>query len=139
MENEPPFLGRGWSFPPSFSLGGADVLTVHGVEDIRQSLEILLATRPGERVLQDHFGCDLSRFMFEEVDQSLKNRLYNLISAAILFHEPRIKLNRLNIEESEPGSGLLLIQLDYTVLATNSRFNMVYPFHLNEAAANPGT
>ena len=133
MATEQSFLGRGWSFPPTFTRGGAGVEMVSGIEDIHQSLQILLSTRLGERVMQDDFGCDLSYVLFEEIDQSLVNALTGLISDAILYHEPRITLERLDISESEGQQGLLLISIDYTVRGTNSRFNMVYPFYINEA------
>ena len=135
MSSDQSFLGTGWSFPPAFTKGGADVEMVSGAEDIQQSLQILLSTRLGERVMQDEFGCDLHGFLFEEVSQSLINSLTGLISDAILYHEPRINLERLDIAESETEPGLLLIQIDYTIRSTNSRFNMVYPFYINEAIA----
>ena len=110
---------------------------VTGVEDIRESLQILLSTRLGERVMQDEFGCELHSVLFEEVDQGLINTLISAISDAILYHEPRIKLDQLDVSESETEQGLLLISIDYTVKSTNSRFNMVYPFYINEAST-PG-
>ncbi len=132
------FLGTGWSFPPSFTRGGAEVDMVSGVEDIHQSLQILLSTQRGERILQEEYGCDLNEVLFEEMDQGLINTLTNVIADAILYHEPRISLDKLDISESESERGLLLISLEYTVRSTNSRFNMVYPFYLNEANL-PGT
>ena len=137
MPESQSFLGTGWSFPPTFAKGGSAVEMVSGTDDIRQSLEILLATRLGERVMQEEFGCDLTAVLFEELDQSLVNSLTSLISDAILYHEPRIELNRLDITEDQATEGLLLISLDYTVRNTNSRFNLVYPFYLNEATT-PG-
>lgn len=130
------FLGTGWSFPPTFSAGGADVEMVSDNEDIHQSLQILLATRIGERVMQDDFGCDLSDVLFAEMDQGLINNLNRLVSDAILYHEPRITLDNLDISESEGQAGLLLISIQYTVRGTNSRFNMVFPFYINEASAS---
>jgi len=133
------FLGTGWSFPPAFRRGGADVEMAAGSEDIHQSLQILLSTRLGERVLQPEFGCDLTDILFEEIDQGLVNTLTSLISDAILVFEPRISLDNLDVSESADEPGLLLIQIEYTVSSTNSRFNMVYPFYLNETAAlGPG-
>jgi len=133
MNPDPSFLGTGWGFPPTFTKGGANVEMVSGVEDIHQSLQILLSTQRGERILQDEFGCDLNSVLFEEMDQSLVNTLTSLISDAILYHEPRITLDSLDISESETERGLLLICIEYTVCSTNSRFNMVYPFYINEA------
>ncbi len=125
------FLGKGWSFPPTFTQGGADLNMVSGAEDIHESLQILFSTRLGERVMQDDYGCDLQTLLFEEIDQNLLNALNSLISNAILYHEPRIKLDKLDMAESEDDPGLLLISLEYTIRSTNSRFNMVYPFYIS--------
>ena len=133
MANDFSFLGTGWSFPPTFTEGGADVVTVSDADDILQSLQILFATTPGERVMQDDYGCDLSQYLFEEIDRSLINSLTALVSDAILLHEPRVTLNNLQISDDEADGGLLLIHIDYTIRSTNSRFNMVYPFYLSEA------
>src|SRR3954469_16520769 len=99
------FLGTGWSFPPTFINGGAEVAMVSGAEDIQQSLQILLSTRLGERVMQDEFGCDLHSVLFEEIDQSLINTLNSLIADAILYHEPRITLDQLDVSESIDQQG----------------------------------
>ena len=128
------FLGQGWAFPPTFSQGGGDVALAAGVEDIHQSLQILLATRPGERIMQEDFGCDLHRFLFEEIDQRLVNALQQVVAEAILDHEPRVDLDDVSVTESANQPGLLLISIVYTVRGTNSRFNLVYPFYINEAA-----
>src|SRR6185436_9277073 len=106
-----------------------EVAMVSGVEDIHQSLQILLSTRLGERVMQDEFGCALDGVVFEEIDQDLLNSLNSSIADAILYYEPRISLDRLDVSESAAQPGILLIRLDYTVRSTNSRFNMVYPFY----------
>jgi len=138
MNTDKSFLGTGWSFPPTFTKDGAEVEMVSGVEDIHQSLQILLSTRLGERVMQDEFGCDLHSVLFEEIDQSLINSLTSIISDAILYHEPRITMDGLDVSESETEQGLLLISIEYTIRSTNSRFNMVYPFYINEATT-PGS
>ncbi len=134
---EQSFLGIGWSFPPTFTEQGGEVEIVSGNEDIQQSLKILLSTRLGERVMREDYGCDLTDMLFEEVDQSLINALTTLVTDAILYYEPRIVMNRLDVSDSGIEEGLLLISIDYTVSATNSRYNMVYPFYLNEASV-PG-
>jgi phage baseplate assembly protein W len=129
------FLGTGWGFPPRFSRGGAEVEMVSDVEDVHQSLRILLATRRGERPMQESFGCNLDDEMFEEVDQGLVNRVSSLVYDAILEHEPRVDL--FGVDLTAGADGVLLVRIDYAVRGTNSRFNMVLPFFPNEAVA-PG-
>lgn len=128
------FLGTGWGFPPSFPNAGRELYSVCGREDIEQSLAILLATQRDERLMQEDFGCNLQEFVFAEISQGLSGRIRDLIQQAILRHEPRIVVNGVDVSDSEAEAGMLLIEIDYTIRATNSRFNMVYPFYLNEAA-----
>lgn len=129
----PSFLGTGWAFPPAFRPGGAELETVEGVEDVHQSLAILLATTPGERPMQESFGCNLDAQLFEELDHALVNRIGSLIYDAVLTHEPRIALDNVDVTPSPREQGVLLVSLSYRVLGTNSRFNMVFPFYLNES------
>lgn len=131
MKNNRDFLGTGWSFPPTFNQNTARVEMVSDELDIAQSLEIILSTYPAERVMQPNFGCDLRQFLFEELSQSLITGIRGMITDAILYHEPRINLNTVDINESQEA-GLLLISITYTVRTTNSRFNLVYPFYINE-------
>jgi phage baseplate assembly protein W len=134
MTNNDSFLGKGWSFPPSFSSSGGNVHLVSGKEDIEQSLAILLATQRDERVMQEDFGCNLNEFLFAEISQGLIGRIRNVIEDAILHHESRIAVNNLDVVQSEIHVATLMINIDYTIRATNSRYNMVYPFYINEAS-----
>lgn len=136
-DRPPSFLGTGWSFPPEFGPGGAELAMVAGVEDIHQSLGILFATRLGERPMQESFGCNLDEVLFAEIDHGLVSRLTSMIHDAILQHEPRIQLHELDVSPDPHEAAKLRIRLDYSVLGTNSRFNMVFPFYLNEATT-PG-
>jgi phage baseplate assembly protein W len=129
------FLGRGWAFPPRFSPGGEQVAMVVDEEDIQQSLALLFATRRGERMMQDSYGASLEEWLYAEVDQELVSNVSAWIEEAVLLHEPRIALLDLEVGPHPREGGVLLIRLDYRIPATNSRFNMVFPFYLNEATA----
>jgi len=126
------FIGRGWSFPPRFFAGGGEVSMASGVDDIHESLEILLTTYTGERTMRPKYGCALDRLVFEELDQSLVNQITATITDSILYHEPRIKLDKVTVDQGDQD-GLLEIGIAYTVRTTNSRYNMVFPFYINEA------
>jgi phage baseplate assembly protein W len=127
------FLGTGWSFPPSFDYDLGGVVMVSGEEDIRQSLHILLFTGIKERNMHPDFGCELSGFLFEEINRSTITGIKELISHSILLYETRIELDEVEVSESDTEQGLLDISISYTIRATNTRSNMVFPFYLNEA------
>lgn len=129
------FLGTGWGFPPEFNNLAGDVGMISDVDDIRSSLHILLSTALGDRIMQPTYGCNLQEVLFEPITTSLLSFLKGLISDAILYHEPRIRLNAVNIITDEYLEGRLPIEIDFTVAATNSRYNYVYPYYLNEASS----
>jgi phage baseplate assembly protein W len=131
MNQEKPFLGTGWSFPPSFNKESRDVAMISSQADINSSLEILLSTGVGERIMQPSYGCDLRKLLFDPIDSSLKAYITDLIKSAVLYHEPRIKLEKVTLDE-KPLQGRIDITLEYTIRTTNSRFNYVYPFFLSE-------
>lgn len=133
------FLGVGWSFPPEFSLESRTIEMVREEVDINQSLEILLQTSLGERVMQPTYGCNLLDYQFEPVNSNLFAFLRSLIERAILYHEPRIVLEDITITEANSidiFEGKLTINIDYRIIETNSRFNYVYDFYLKEANQN---
>ena len=84
------FLGIGWSFPPTFNPGTGTVELVSNEQDIDQSLNILLSTSLGERVMQPRYGCNLSDYMFESLNSSVIGMIKDRVEQAILFYEPRI-------------------------------------------------
>lgn len=134
MENEngKEFLGRGWGFPPAFDRAGRHAVMTGGREDIERSIEILLGTRKGERVMRPDYGCNLDEMVFESFNLSLKTYLEDMVKTAILYHEPRIEPLEISIDDTFIYEGRLMIEIDYMIRATNSRFNMVYPFYLEE-------
>ncbi|MBQ0734502.1 GPW/gp25 family protein [Aquimarina celericrescens] len=132
MENKKSFLGVGWSFPPEFSKKSNMVKMISDEEDIKSSLEILLSTRLGERIMFPDYGCNLDELLFESLNRTLITYVTELIRTAILYHEPRIDVDRIDITESDTLQGELFIKVDYIVRATNSRNNVVFPFYLEE-------
>jgi uncharacterized protein len=129
MEQNLTFIGRGWSFPPRFSKDSRTVEMLEQEADIASSLEILLGTARGERVMLPLYGCNLDELIFESLDTRMKTLMSDKIESAILYHEPRIQLEKVNLDDSRELEGIILIEIVYRVKTTNSRFNFVYPFY----------
>ncbi len=130
------FLGTGWSFPPTFNREAGSVELVSDEEDIRQSLNILLSTTLGERVMQPRYGCDLTNYVFENMNSSVIGYLKDRVKNAILYYEPRIVAEKIEVTAAESFDlieGKFTISIDYSIPGTNSRFNYVYDYYKNEA------
>ncbi|WGG48141.1 GPW/gp25 family protein [Rugamonas sp. DEMB1] len=118
----------GASRPPSKrQRGGVDMLEDEA--DIASSLEILLTTALGERTMLPQYGCNLDELVFESLDTRMKTLMADKVQTAILYFEPRIEIETVRLDDSRELEGLILIEVVYTVKATNSRFNFVFPFY----------
>ncbi len=131
MLEENSFLGKGWSFPPSFDEQSRELKMLSGTEDIQSSLQILLSTRLGERLMQPKYGCNTDEMVFEIMDTTFKTEMKKRIEVSILLFEPRIDIEKIELTQNEL-EGKIIISVDYIVRATNTRGNLVYPFYLSE-------
>lgn len=127
-----PFLGRSWAFPPVFDRNTPGARMLEDEENIASSLAVLLGTMQGERIMMPWYGCNLDELLFDNLDTRTKTLAADKIESAILYHEPRIRLEKVAIAKSNENEGILLVSINYLVKATNSRFNMVYPYYIQE-------
>jgi uncharacterized protein len=130
------FLGTGWAFPVRFRRTGASgggAAMVDDEQDIEESLRILFSTRLGERLFQPNYGLDMQELLFESMSTTMITLLEERVKVAILVYEPRIEPLAIRVGSPQPASGELHIELDYRVRATNSRYNLVFPFYSTDA------
>src|SRR5436190_18277364 len=127
------FLGRGWSFPPVFSKTTKELLLTSDEEDIKKSLEILLSTTIGERFLQPLYGCNLEKYVFEPLNATISTEIRLAVKDAIELFEPRLKLLGVKLDAGFINEGRIDIVVEYQIIITNTRHNLVYPFYINEA------
>lgn len=126
------FLGRGWAFPVKVDGAGRIVLSEFE-EDIREAIRIILLTAKGERVMRPDFGTGLHNFVFETMSVTNVGTIQAAIQNALIEWEPRIELLAVNVEPDQGEVGKLLINIDYEVRATNTQFNLVFPFYIGQA------
>ena len=135
------FLGTGWGFPPTFEKSGNNQLCgvkmVSQLEDIQESLTILFSTRLNERVMRPQYGGSLEELLFEPINESLVTYVKDLITNSILYYEPRIDLENIEIQTANAMEGQIKVILTLTVRTTNSRFNFVYDYYLLEGTIAP--
>ncbi len=135
-----PFLGTGWSFPPTFSRQTLAVDMVRDDVDIQQSLWVLFRTALGERIMVPGYGSQLGTLVFRNLTRSVATEIEDDVRTAILYWEPRIELLEVKVEPDRTREGVLLISITYRIRQTNTRSNLVFPFYLREGtlpAQNP--
>jgi phage baseplate assembly protein W len=126
------FLGRGWGFP--IAIGADDEINmVADEDDIREAIRIILETDPGERVMRPDFGAGLRRMVFEPINTSTMTLVQQRVEAALVAWEPRIEVQQVVVSAERAALGVLDIRIDYLVRTTNTFYNLVYPFYLQEA------
>lgn len=125
-------IGKGWSFPPHFSKaadGGAGIIMHSGVQEIEDSLSVLFSTQLGDRLFRPDFGCSLTEFQFKMIDNAAENRMKRMIENAVREYEPRILVQKLEIDLSDIEDGKVRIDLQYSIKATYVKDNIIYPYH----------
>ena len=125
------FLGTGWHFPLALDRR-RELAQVAYEEDIRQAILIILGTDPGERVMRPDFGAGLNALLFEPLNTATMTLARQRVERALIRWEPRIEVQEVSVTADNRELGKLLIDIRYLVRSTNTFYNLVYPFYLNE-------
>ena len=127
----PAFLGAGWAMAMHTEPTGAVALALYE-EDVREAIRIILATGLGERLMRPDFGAGLGQLVFEPINTTTMALAQHHVERALVLWEPRIDHVKVDVS-AEPALGRLMIDIAYRVRATNTFYNLVYPFYLIEA------
>lgn len=121
------WLGAGLPFPLRSDDGR--ITFISGINLVRQSIQTILDTEPGERIMLPDFGCGLRRYLMEPNSLATRTSMEVDITAALTRWEPRIRLTNVAVTPSEDPS-LVWIEIGYVRAADQSPDNLVYPFYL---------
>lgn len=86
---------------------------------IRQRIEAVLRTSPGEQLMRPQFGAGLERLIHQPNTNAVRARAQEAITVAVSTYEPRIVLDHVEVS---PGAdpGQLTVTIAYRVRATGS-------------------
>lgn len=122
-------LGVGWKFPFKINERGGLALSQYD-RKIQESIRIIIGTAKGERVMRPDFGCDIQEFAFSVIDTSTLTMIKSAVKDALIFWEPRIEVLSVEVSAERINEGILAIDTTYRIRATNTEYNLVYPFYL---------
>ncbi|OCA54318.1 GPW/gp25 family protein [Photorhabdus namnaonensis] len=114
--------GRGWAFPPQFSIQEnipsgipTGVTMAAGAENVRQSMKILFLTEPGERIMREDYGCGLNDHLFANINDELIAEIQTRIEERVLRYEPRANITEIQIIQRTDLPNTLHVQVTYAL------------------------
>lgn len=127
------FAGRGLGFPLRL---GAPTPDDHrglgesaGEAKVAESIQILLGTQYGERLMRPRFGCNLKSLVFAPNDSATANLARYYVTEGLARWEPRIEVLEVSVSNDVIGSRLE-IEINYRLRVTGDVHALVYPFPL---------
>lgn len=130
MADDKAFLGTGMKFPPQINpiTGRIEVSTAE--KSVKESVYLILTTRKTERLVRPWFGSQIDSYVFMDISATRIHMMTRDIAENILEQEPRVSDVDVSVSP-ESGDGRLIINVAYTVTATNTRDNLVFPYYLD--------
>ncbi len=122
------FLGRGWKYP--ITSNNNSISLSEGIDNISESIMLILGTSKGERIMRPDFGCNINDLVFEVNNTATTTMISYHVEEALTRWEPRINILGVDVSTDEEERNKLLINIEYEVKSSNSKANLVYPFYL---------
>lgn len=114
---------RGW---PLLPLPDADGNLQYPTleESVRQTIRVILSTRPGEQLMRPEFGAGLDQFLHEHNTHTTRRRIRDLVVESLKRWEPRITVARVEVQEVPETPTRLRVEIAYQLRRTGLRQQM---------------
>lgn len=110
-------FGRSIAFPPRIGPDGRWAWS-EGPQNIRESIQIILQTEAGERLMLRPFGAGLARFLFEPNTAATRRLIQERVENALRLWEPRIRLRAVDVAEDPDDPQQVIVTIEYDLVAT---------------------
>ncbi|MGD1094988.1 MAG: GPW/gp25 family protein [Bryobacteraceae bacterium] len=109
--DEGQIFGRGLAFPPHLDATG-QWATSAGAQNVRESIQIQLLTRLGERLMFPNYGSSLATYLFAPNNPATRKAVETEISRVLKLWEPRIAVDSVSVDAdpNDPQSAIASIQ-----------------------------
>ncbi len=108
----------GWPFLPVPQAGQLVFPTLE--QSVRDSIRVILMTRPGEQLMRPRYGAGLENFLDEGNTISLRRQIQTAIMQSLQNYENRITVDAVDVDPVPDAPGQLQVQIHYRLLRTNS-------------------
>ncbi|KMW71392.1 phage baseplate protein [Photorhabdus luminescens subsp. luminescens] len=130
--------GRGWAFPPQFFINDnppeiqSGVIMAEGAENVRQSVNILFLTEPGERIMREDYGCGLNDYLFANISDELMAEIQTRIEERVLRYEPRAEITEIQVNQRTNLPNTLHVQVTYALRGSDISQQIEGVLEINE-------
>ena len=124
----------GWAFPVEVDDATGRIRMVEDNECVRQDIQLILQTDRGERKMRPNFGAGLNRFMFQNVDLVLVNRMSEAMAQSIRMWEEHIRGANVGVMQSQEDNAAVQVNIEYiTDIHPTQREELQEELELNQA------
>ena len=114
--DEGQIFGRGMAFPPHLDATGQWATSV-GAQNVRESIQILLLTRLGERLMYPSYGSSLRTYLFAPNNPATRKSIEDEITRALQQWEPRITVDSLLVAADPSDAQAAIATIQYRLVA----------------------
>jgi hypothetical protein len=114
--DEGQIFGRGMAFPPHLDATGQWATSV-GAQNVRESIQILLLTRLGERLMYPSYGSSLRTYLFAPNNPATRKSIEDEITRALQQWEPRVTVDSLSVEVDPSDAQEAIATIQYRLVA----------------------
>lgn len=87
-------------------------------ESVRQMIEVILRTRPGEQLMRPEFGAGLEDLLHEPNTLATRARIRDLVAESLERWERRVVLDRLDVRDVPEHPSHIRIEIGYRIRRT---------------------
>jgi len=87
-------------------------------DSVRQLIEVVLSTRPGEQLMRPSFGGGLENLLNEPNTVTTRKRIHDLIEESLARWEPRIDVDAISVDPVAGEPGTVRVEIAYRIKRT---------------------
>ncbi len=89
-------------------------------DSVRQMIQVILSTRPGEQLMRPTFGAGLEQFLYQQNTLTTRRAIYDRVNDALARWEPRILVDRVDVLEVPNAPSRVRVQIAYRLKRTGA-------------------
>lgn len=97
---------------------------------VRDSIRVILATRPGEQLMRPDFGGGLDRLLHEPNTLATRRRIRDLVADSLARWERRLVLDRVDVWEVANEPTQLRVEVAYRLVRTGAAASLAMTMQL---------